>query len=280
MTHSAQPTLTASPPTCVICIDPPTDPLLQAQAQSLAKQLALPITPTSDVVEVQLVLTPKRLELCWQTPSQSPRRGRPILANWLGIDTTSPQGRRLRQPIARAVGIRKGDPYRPTIIDATAGFGEDAWLFASLGCHVTMIERQPIIAALLTDTLHRVATSKPQLANRISLIVGDAQEILPTLSPAEVVYLDPMFPPRRSSGLENKRMRLLRRLAGHDPDASDLFHLACQTATRRVVVKRPLHADTIDTTPPAATHKGKSLRYDVYSTRLGQHGADANESQP
>src|SRR5690606_16884554 len=57
------------------------------------------------------------------------------------------------QMIAKAVGVQAG--IRPRILDATAGLGRDAFVLASLGCDMTLIERQPLVAALLEDGLQR-----------------------------------------------------------------------------------------------------------------------------
>ncbi|GHM54843.1 hypothetical protein ECZU51_35130 [Escherichia coli] len=51
--------------------------------------------------------------------------------------------------MAKAVGI-KGD-YLPDVVDATAGLGRDAFVLASVGCRVRMLERNPVVAALLDD---------------------------------------------------------------------------------------------------------------------------------
>jgi 16S rRNA (guanine1516-N2)-methyltransferase len=53
------------------------------------------------------------------------------------------------QMIAKAVGIAQG--VRPRVLDATAGLGKDAFVLASLGCEMSLIERQPLIGALLED---------------------------------------------------------------------------------------------------------------------------------
>ncbi len=52
------------------------------------------------------------------------------------------------EAVAKAVGI-KGD-YLPDVVDATAGLGRDAFVLASVGCRVRMLERNPV-AALLDD---------------------------------------------------------------------------------------------------------------------------------
>ena len=57
------------------------------------------------------------------------------------------------QAIAKAVGLKNG--VIPSVLDATAGLGRDAFVLASLGCKVQMIERHPVVAALLEDGIHR-----------------------------------------------------------------------------------------------------------------------------
>ena len=41
------------------------------------------------------------------------------------------------------------------MLDATAGLGRDAFVLASLGCQVTLIERVPAVAALLENGIER-----------------------------------------------------------------------------------------------------------------------------
>ena len=52
---------------------------------------------------------------------------------------------------------------------------------------------------------------------------------------------------------------------GADLDADDVLPAARQLAKKRVVVKRPLHGVFLNDEQPVVTHKGKSLRYDVYT---------------
>ena len=51
------------------------------------------------------------------------------------------------QPVARAIGLKGSQ--RPQVVDATAGLGRDAFVMASLGCRVTLVERSPVAAALV-----------------------------------------------------------------------------------------------------------------------------------
>ncbi|NHW59468.1 class I SAM-dependent methyltransferase, partial [Escherichia coli] len=57
------------------------------------------------------------------------------------------------EAVAKAVGIKKD--YLPDVVDATAGLGRDAFVLASIGCKVRMVERHPVVAALLEDGLKR-----------------------------------------------------------------------------------------------------------------------------
>ncbi|MDP2881649.1 MAG: class I SAM-dependent methyltransferase [Azonexus sp.] len=170
------------------------------------------------------------------------------------------------QMIAKAVGIQSG--VRPVVLDATAGLGRDAFLLAQLGCRVTLIERHPLIGALLADGLGR-ALVDPEVAPiilRMDLRLGNAIELIRNWSsePPQVIYLDPMFPCRDKSSLVKKEMRVFRPLVGGDDDAGQLLQAALELATHRVVVKRPRRAPSVDGQPPGYVLEGKSSRYDIY----------------
>lgn len=174
------------------------------------------------------------------------------------------------QMVARAVGIRGA--IRPRILDATAGLGRDAFVLAALGCEVTLIERQPVIAALLADGLLRAQQAGGEVADiaaRMRLLPGDAIQLMEhwTGPVPEVIHLDPMFPHRQKSALVKKEMRLFRPLAGDDLDAPQLLAAALQLASHRVAVKRPRKAPAIAGPAPSAELAGQSSRYDIYGKR-------------
>ena len=170
------------------------------------------------------------------------------------------------QMIAKAVGVQSG--IRPRILDATAGLGRDAFVLASLGCDMTLIERQPLVAALLEDGLQRAALSLEvaPIAARMRLLTGNAIELMRAWQgeAPQVVYLDPMFPHRDKSALVKKEMRLFRPFVGDDLDAPALLEAALALASHRVVVKRPRKAPCIDDPRPSHQLEGKSSRYDIY----------------
>ncbi len=169
------------------------------------------------------------------------------------------------QLIAKAVGLNKGEP--PTVLDLTAGLGRDAFVLASLGCHVTMVERSPVVAALLRDGLER-ATAEAEIAEviaRMQLLESDALEVMQAVEQLPAVcYLDPMYPYSKKSALPGKEMLLFRDVVGEDLDANQLLDVARRVATKRVVVKRPRKAELLDGQQPDFQISGKSTRYDVY----------------
>jgi len=170
------------------------------------------------------------------------------------------------QMIAKAVGVQPG--VRPRVLDATAGLGKDAFVLASLGCDMSMVERQPIIAALLEDGLDR-AQNDPQvgaIVARMRLLKGNSIEVMQQWQgdAPQVIYLDPMFPHREKSALVKKEMRLFRPLVGDDMDAPALLAAALALASHRVVVKRPRKAPCIEGSKPSHALEGKSSRYDIY----------------
>jgi len=173
------------------------------------------------------------------------------------------------QMIAKAIGIQPG--IRPQVLDATAGLGRDAFVFAQLGCAVDLIERQPLVHALLADGLRRAAED-PEVAPiiaRMHLRNGDARSVMQHWDAAapQVIYLDPMFPHRDKSALVKKEMRLFRPLVGDDDDAPELLAAALTLASHRVVVKRPRKAPALAGPKPGYTLEGKSSRFDIYPLR-------------
>ncbi len=170
------------------------------------------------------------------------------------------------QSIAKAVGLKSG--ASPSVVDATAGLGRDAFVLASLGCQVTMLERHPVVAALLADGLQRAqqdAEIGEWMRDRMSLRAGSALENLQQLGfTPDVVYLDPMFPHRQKSALVKKEMRVFQSLVGPDLDADALLPAALAVAGKRVVVKRPDYAGYLNDKTPSMSIETKSNRFDVY----------------
>jgi 16S rRNA (guanine1516-N2)-methyltransferase len=168
------------------------------------------------------------------------------------------------EAIAKACGLNKKRDL--TVLDATAGLGRDAFVLASLGAKVTLVERNPAVAALLFDGLRRAAAINELnwLGERMQLLHSSALEALQQHGAVDVVYLDPMFPPRDKTALVKKEMRAFHDVVGSDIDADALLEPALKLAQKRVVVKRPGYAGFLAEKAPTMSVTGKNNRFDVY----------------
>ena len=254
--------------------------------RSLAKRLELPLCDNGDQQKNDLLCSSFDFILRYEIDKKSgiSRLALTIPNNKLGgsifVDLVGGKaghryhfGGGRRQPLAKAVGLKGGK--NPTIIDATAGLGRDAFVLACLGAQVMLIERSPILTALLEDGLGR-ASHDPALraivTERMNLVTADAIEWLtklPIEQHPDVVYMDPMYPHRNKSALVKKEMRVLRELVGDDDDASQLLHTALTCAKHRVTVKRPrtaprLSGSILNNRKPNSTVESKNTRYDIY----------------
>ena len=235
------------------------------RAEALARALGLELAETDPAPDTwHLAVTPERLEL----RQCGPKAPGPVFVDLAGgrLGYRGPRVSARKEPLARAVGIKGG--HRPHVVDATAGLGRDAFILALLGCKVTLLERHPVIAALLADGLDR-ATREPELAEaagRMNLVRGDATHWLAD-HPCDVVTLDPMYPHRDKSALVKKEMRAFRAVVGDDEDAAQVLEAFLQAARERVVVKRPVRAEPLGGQAPDFQIPGSSTRFDVYLTR-------------
>ncbi|OUD15590.1 class I SAM-dependent methyltransferase [Thioflexithrix psekupsensis] len=244
-----------------------------ASIEKLQQQFALPlITHLDDRVDLYLQFHAQGLGLCQRGSAFNP-----VVVDFLhgrvAFRQRQQEGR--RQPLARAVGFAKNP--QPIVIDATAGLGRDAFVLASLGAQVMMVERSPVIAALLSDGLQRAITATLQqtqhaplsvlFTQQLQLYYGDSRHYLAELLkkyPHAVIYLDPMYPHREKSALVKKEMRLFRLVVGDDMDSGDLLMQALALGARRIVVKRPKLANDLMAQSPTMRIVSEQTRYDVY----------------
>ncbi|WP_406827815.1 class I SAM-dependent methyltransferase [Microbulbifer sp. ARAS458-1] len=251
------------------------DENISAQAQFLAEQLDLPflgVVQEKFIEDFPFVLRRgERLQLC-ATGRKAPG---PITVDFVAGAAAHRRkyGGGKGQQIAKAVGIRSG--FNPQILDATAGLGRDAFVLASLGSEVRMLERNPVVYALLEDGLERLQAAAQTdaelapIASRLSLeprvesaatwLAEQGAETVP------VIYLDPMFPSRDKSAKVKKEMVAFHDIVGSDEDADALLSPALEACYYRTVVKRPRLAPDLDDHKPSLRFEGKSGRFDVYT---------------
>ena len=219
------------------------------------------------------------------------------------VDFVPPSNSRLGKRFQGQSGIdlliKAASPNDKIVYDLTAGFGQDSLLMAQGGAtRVVMVERDPIVAALLSDALRRlkliashgdIADRQTQrardLVEKIALEnARDAREVAKSIVAEEelkrpdICYIDPMFKSRKKTAAVKKNMQILHRLLGSQEiddlvslqNEEELLKAAWSLARERVVVKRPINADCLSSTleqqdiKPSYQIKGTVNRWDVY----------------
>lgn len=267
LTHES---LLSTPAEIAVCY---ADDAGMEDARLLAQRLGLLLLDRYDLRDEQF----PQLLICESGTRRLQKTGRkspgPVLADFVSgaVAHRRKFGGGKGQMIAKAVGI-KGS-IRPRVADVTAGLGRDSFVLATLGCEVQMVERSPIIHALLESGLQQAQNDYEvaDIAARMSLVHADSINWLTSrqdgAKPPQVVYVDPMFPHTDKSALVKKEMRVFRDVVGDDHDSAALLQAALNLVEYRVVVKRPRKAPAIEGQAPSYQLSGKSSRYDIYTLK-------------
>lgn len=199
--------------------------------------------------------------------------GMKMQPDWIGQIARLKRASHKNELIARACQTEQ----QPVLIDATAGLGHDGLLLAWLGARVTLIERHPVLFALLQDA-YQTAMQHSELTEtmqRIQLVHDEASNYLTQLqqhnSIVDVVYLDPMFPKgghkdQKKQALVKKEMQILHQLLPEHGtmDLGEYLLPLAQQLAGRVIVKRPRHAPTLSSAVPQHQWTGDACRFDGY----------------
>ena len=236
-----------------------------APYQQLAARLDVPLITTPEFINHPTL----QFFLSWRDGCLSLIDKANINKPGLTVEIEHRQGEQRSWPISKTGALAQALGRKTkTVVDATAGWGQDSLAMFRMGYQVTSVERNPIMAALLADAYQRLAQQDWVQQLHLSspkLIYGEAIRALHELvEKPDCIYLDPMFPPKRKqSALAKKSIMVLRDLVGDDLDKDQLFAVAMQNTAKRVVVKSPDYAEPLGG-KPNESFKGKLLRYDFY----------------
>lgn len=247
----------------------------EAWASSLSATLRLPLAPMGAEVQAldnfDAVLIVQGTQLLMQQCGHS-------APGPVSVDFGSGAMRHRRKAganelLGKAVGVGKKSLLR--VLDATAGLGRDSFVLADLGCDVSLYERHPVVAQLLSAGLVSAASSSDSWQQQVvahmhlhpidprHAVVDDAEQV-------DVIYLDPMFAVKDKAAAVKKEMALLQQLLScptQQSDAENLLHWALQQDVARVVVKRPAKGAALADVEPSHCIRGKAVRYDVHVFR-------------
>ncbi len=175
------------------------------------------------------------------------------------------------------------------IVDATAGLGHDALLLAWLGARMTLVERHPILAALLMDAKNQAMQHADerlqQTLARMTVVFAKSEVYLldsVIRNEVDVIYLDPMFPKavtEKKKPLVKKEMQILQHLLSINCsdvsviDSGEALLPLARSAAKRVVVKRPRLAEPLMGIEPDHRWLGDACRFDGYFQHHGTNHA-------
>lgn len=154
------------------------------------------------------------------------------------------------------------------VADATAGWARDAWLLAYRGFRVTLIERHPLLFALLEQGIARAREDRhiADVAARLDVVHADSRAHLRG-NAFDAVYLDPMYPVRDKKSKVKKDMQILHALLADTPGHHDELLASARLAAReRVIVKRPQGAPLLADAAPSYQIHAPNTRFDIYKT--------------
>ena len=223
--------------------------------RQFANQLAAPVLRAGDPVETNFLIEFNRhgpVLYCLSLPYRQP-----FQIDFARVRKNGPGKAAGPDPLLRAIGAQA-----KTVVDVTAGWASDAVHLARCGLTVIAVEKNHLVVAMLMYAYG--ACLDEQLKTRLEIVHADGAEYLRTMTNSpDVVYLDPMYPPKSKSAAVKKPLAILQMLVGPAGNAAVLFEQAMSQARRRVVVKRPHHAPPIYPGKVGET-RGKLVRFDIY----------------
>jgi 16S rRNA (guanine1516-N2)-methyltransferase len=254
------------------------DPKYIAQAHGLAEALGVPYF-SGDIVENLGELHEIDFLLFWDQGCLSLMPVYSTLLKPLCIDFSQGiyrkrlyEGLTYREPLARAVGLRAGETKH--ILDGTAGLCRDAFVLAVLGAKLTLVDRSPIVYALIEDARRRGMAQGAYLSgilSRMPCVCADLLDYIQIKPPAlleyDVIYLDPMFPEARKSALAKKEMQILQKICQNSRDLSVLLEASLEYTRERVVIKRSTDQKPICLKRLGFSITQRLVAFDVYLKR-------------
>ena len=190
--------------------------------------------------------------------------GQPVLHTGFGrpfsLEMSEPPPLQPGQPLFKAIGY-KGRGL--TVLDITAGWGQDARLIAGVGCEVTAVEQNEVVFTFLDFLNKNPGTG----AGKLNFILDDSFHYLKTIkteNKPDIIYMDPMFQPNRKAA-SGKSLWILQQITETDEKRMEaLFKEALKKCREKVVVKK-WRRDKSFNGPFLCSFSGRAIRFDVFA---------------
>lgn len=174
--------------------------------------------------------------------------------------------------LARAMGLKSGKK-KPIVLDASAGALGDSMLMYSYGLEkLYLVERHPLIAALILNALREIDTAKIEfyfgevsnfINEKYDSINGSASSFIVNY---DIAFYDPMYEAKNMKAAPKKEMFIFREIIRADQDNVEIAKQLLNNCNDRLVIKRSNKAKPL-LPHPCMCVKGKSTSYDVYLKR-------------
>lgn len=170
-----------------------------------------------------------------------------------------------KQPLLKAINIKKNSTKKTTIVDLTAGFGKDSLILSTLKHPLISVEKNPITAAVLKTLVAQYKQINPQCQWEV-ICACSIKWLEQQKDGLTHLYLDPFFA-KKTTALPKKDMQWLHHLNTHEQpgNENELFITAYNKSQERVIVKRDKKAKFItDKKPNQGSIMQKTSRFDCY----------------
>jgi len=158
----------------------------------------------------------------------------------------------------------KGLPRDCSVLDATAGLGQDALYLSTLSGEVILLEKIPWVYSLLKNGLDKAKREQNKIFSKMHPLCTNAKDYLQKLEESpDVIYLDPMFNFSTKSKAK-KDLQALRELI-QEGLTSNLLQISLSKAKRRIIVKRHSKQEYLENLKPTYSVSGRVIRFDVYA---------------
>ena len=158
-----------------------------------------------------------------------------------------------KQPLARALGLKRETVQSLHVLDATAGLLGDSLLIQALGVKQhTVCERHPLLFALIRNAL----SHHPLPVSCFFMSALDLKQSF------DVIFFDPMYQQVNKKTAPKKEMVFMREIVGADPDAKETASLLRDKCKRLVIKRSSKTAHLLEGVHH--TVQGKSTCYDIY----------------
>ena len=158
------------------------------------------------------------------------------------------------------------------ILDCTGGFARDAAILSSLGNHITLIEQNPLVMALLINAKTNIKSDNLRfIFDKIRLRLGNCIDFIRRTSKKfDYVYFDFMFNSNKSS-LPSKKEQFLRKIVKNNISENlNILSETLQRVSSKIIIKEHISSNDYENFDIINTYKGKTVKYHLLKGKNGR----------